>query len=875
MMNPQMNFFAATMKSRFESTLLSVTLLVTIALCGCYSATDPSSTNNNDKSKDSSATQQSGTGTTENGDSAVKATEILEACFAKYKSTKSYEDNATLRVRVPAARNNGVPIDVSENIRIAFERPNRLAIDVYNVKGCWTSTTWEAVVGDQVFKPFGSQRLVRPLPDIVDLAWLGTYELPALLYKPNVGLPIQFELLFAEKPFDLIRSSESKYKVLTPESFDSALCDRIQIDHQGLTWVFWIDQKDKALRRFEMPLETLNLAPMNESEKKECLFAIDLVNAGYNKSIDWSKWQIPPAAAQEVAVRKLIAPPQQTISPIVGRVIEPFDLKDIDGNLIMDSAARSKRFSILCWLADDATGEAFCKDLMVAQRELEKKQLNSIAEIILITQSDGKNMIESLKKWNCSLPLAVDKLDESNISQSKFLIQHTPSIAILDAKAKVQIADLIVASDFVQYLPELIVRLRDGEDIADRQLQNVVDNQARYIAELHRSIIDKAQVEKLPAIPPFQFLQHTMSRDWAVRFEDSLIGAGGDQSYPESVSYIGSNDFGNATAKPKRVMTALDNLGNLFTVNQLGERTLLTTIPVEQADGAKRIHAIPDPWTHEWIAIVPEGLPRYWIVRADGSSASESKVAPQFQTSNQESVVAFAWTRRGKTSSLTIATSGTSILSHDPSNDVVKTAKFDNDALAIIPGINAAGANYDWSVVHANRRLSKIQSLPSRETEEEAVAMDTRKQEISFVPEPGAWIWGKSKAGSFLAGLAQLPTGETGISAMDHRLETLWSIPLSVRPEQCRLLSAASLSDGTLYWLAVGPSRVLHLLTSDGRIADKSSFGGRVIGASLYPDGENLKMVVALENEVSCWSLKIPKLPTEPEAVAPAEKTKK
>lgn len=871
MIYPPMHKSPATMKSRTELSLLSLALLLTTSFCGCYPPTDANSSNKTPTSEGATPAGKDGNA----ADTTAKAMGLLEECFGKYRNVKSYEDNATLRVRVPATRNNGVPIDVTENIRMAFERPNRLAMDIYNVKGCWTSTTWEALVGDQSFKPFGNQRLVRPLPDAIDLPWLGTYELPALLYKPNVGLPIQFELLLAEKPFDLIRGAESKFKLLSPESFDSALCDRVQIDHRGLSWVFWIDQKEKLLRRFEMPLETLNLPPMKDDEKKECLFAIELASANANKSIDWSRWQIPAASNQEVAVRKLIAPPQQTVSPIVGRVIEPFDLKDIDGNRIMDSAARSKRFSILCWLADDQSGESFCKDLMAAQREIEKQKLNTIAEIVLITQSDGKKMVEALKKWNCPLPLAVDKLDESNISQSRFLIQHTPSIAILDGKAKVQMADLILASDFVQYLPELVVRLRDGEDIADRQLQNVVDNQARYIAELHRSIIDKTQVEKLPAIPPFQFLQHTMSRDWAVRFDDSLIGAGGEQFYPASNSSVTAIDFTPGTANAKRAMTALDNLGNVFTVNSLGERKLLTTIPVEQADGAKRIHTLTDPWTHEWIAIVPEGLPRYWIVRADGGSPAETKVAPQFQIANQETVVAFAWTRRGKTSSLTIATSGASILTHDPTNDVVKNAKFDNDALAIIPGINAAGVNYDWSVVHGNRRLSKIQSLPTNETDEEPVTMDARKSEISFIPEPGAWVWGKNKTNGFLAGLAQLPTGETGIAAMDHRLETLWSIPLSVRPEQCRLLSSATLSDGTLYWLAVGPSRVIHLLTSDGRIADKASFGSRVIGAAIYPDGENLKLVVALESEVSCWSLKVPKLAAEPEMVGPAEKMKK
>lgn len=122
------------------------------------------------------------------------------------------------------------------------------------------------------------------------------------------------------------------------------------------------------------------------------------------------------------------------------------------------------------------------------------------------------------------------------------------------------------------------------------------------------------------------------------------------------------------------------------------------------------------------------------------------------------------------------------------------------------------------------------------------------------MPEVGNWVWGQGASESYLVGLEKMPSGETGAVLMNRQYQPLFRQVLSVRPEQCKLLAATQTSQSKFYWLATAPNRVLHLQSVDA-IPDQMSFGKRVYGATLLADGEKLRMVVVLEDEVSCWTL--------------------
>jgi hypothetical protein len=61
--------------------------------------------------------------------------------------------------------------------------------------------------------------------------------------------------------------------------------------------------------------------------------------------------------------------------------------------------------------------------------------------------------------------------------------------------------------------------------------------------------------------------------------------------------------------------------------------------------------------------------------------------------------------------------------------------------------------------------------------------------------------------------------------------------------------------------VATGPSRVLHLFSGDLRLIDQASLNARILGASLVTWQDDVKLLVALEREISCWSIDVPNAP--------------
>ena len=115
-----------------------------------------------------------------------------------------------------------------------------------------------------------------------------------------------------------------------------------------------------------------------------------------------------------------------------------------------------------------------------------------------------------------------------------------------------------------------------------------------------------------------------------------------------------------------------------------------------------------------------------------------------------------------------------------------------------------------------------------------------------------------------LLGMAKLPSGEAGTILQSDQFVPRLRHPLSVRPEQCRILSTAMMFDGSLYWLSTAPNRVLHLQNADGFVADQMSLGKRIVGAGIYPDGSNARIILVVDKEVNCWSIALPKANTQP-----------
>jgi hypothetical protein len=170
--------------------------------------------------------------------------------------------------------------------------------------------------------------------------------------------------------------------------------------------------------------------------------------------------------------------------------------------------------------------------------------------------------------------------------------------------------------------------------------------------------------------------------------------------------------------------------------------------------------------------------------------------------------------------------------------------------VGVIPQLDIDANCVGWSLLWSDPALEPLAGM----------SINNEMPQLTFRPEFGNWVWGVGRQGPNLVALQKLQSGETGALQLDRSYRPLFGTPLSVRPEQCRLLSAATVDKNQFYWLAAAPNRVLHLQTRDGGPPDQMSFGERVFGATIVPYGSKLKLIVALEREVSCWTLS-PKSP--------------
>ncbi len=798
-------------------------------------------------------------------ESTAAARSLLKVCISKYKRLQSYEDLGVLCIRIPTI-DPKAPKVINEPMRIAFEAPNKLAIQSRTLQTMWSSrtNTWEAIVGNENFKPFGSQRLVRPLPDAIDLTWLIVDNLGTSLNDPIIGSPVQLQLLFDENPLAYLMEPDSEMALLPPESFDSARCDRIQVISKGLKWVFWIDQEKQLLRKYEMPSQGIEfLVPglPSDFDPTKAELSVELVGAKANPSVDWSVWKIPEQSG-EIPVRRLIDAPPRNTPPLIGKQLEAFDLYGADGKIILDSAQRSKWITVLCWVTNDEIGEKFVKYLFDIQRKIDKRTPNK-AEIILVTQAKASEMQASLQRWNCGLPLAIDT---KGLTEEVFAIRRQPAVVVLDKQVRVQHFDEF---GYLDLIPDIVENLQVGVDIASRRLQNAIHDEARFNSRLHRSMVDKTQTERLVPIESFPFTYHKSKEAWHVAFDETIIAASSEHFFPQDSESDEASGLFASNAKRQRITTVLDELGRVYSIDNSGVKNWIANIPIDQADNARRIHVLPDPWTHRWIAIVPEGLPRYWLIDPPTLANEDPADATQYDLDGDESPVAFAWTAKDGLPSLTIATSSSKLRVLEPKSKKRFSADT-SEIAAIVPFINDRGECLTWNVLKTDGQVEELEDFRSMSFATSDESNLSKIKKLTFIPQASPWVWGSSRNRGVILGLAQLPSGETGTILQSRLFEPILRHPLSVRPEQCRILSATTLLDGSFYWLSTAPNRVLHLQTGDGLVADQMSLGKRLVTAGIFPEDKNLRVVLVIDKEVNCWSIEIPKPAPASEAIPAA-----
>jgi hypothetical protein len=785
-------------------------------------------------------------------DSAEEAKRLIAECVANYGSLKSYEDDAILHLSIPLESD---PVLVNQPLRIAFERPNKLAMNARALRSMWTSQTFESIVGEGSTAIFDNQRVVRPLPDSINIDWLLEDHLFSVLPIPNVGSPLAIELLLASKPMEYF-FAKGTFAMLSKEVFDNVSCERVEIIYNEGRFVLWVDPTRKLILRQELPIEIILAAfpPMPpEFDRTQIRFSVDLIAAKADSQIDWSKWSLPRKPT-DLLVRRFVEPPFRGLPKLLGEVLAPVLLKNVEGVDVFDSAARKTPITLLSWIDNSNASRSHVDEIRALEREFSNLGLQSTCQIMLVSNLPADKMKVAMQAWNCDLPLALDTKSEL---QKQCGVSRPFANVVIGRDNRLHLISEV--PDF-RVLSNVVQLLKEGVDLAAREIQGAVHDEARYASRLHRNILNKEQIENMQQmhqeIAPFPMMNHDMERDWVLKLEQSLAAAGGELYLPHiAPDAMLAEDVFAKKDNAYRMMTGLDESGGVFTVDQSGEKSLISSIPIELATNAIRIHIRPDPWTHGWVAVVPEGLPRFWFFVAPVKTTATwtPTEAVQIKLEEGESIESSMWAMKDGLPILCLTTNKSRLRMFEPTTQKLTNSKLESNMVSmvgVIPQLDMDANSVGWSSLWSDSALAPLAGM----------SLKSETQQLLFRPEFGNWVWGVGRQGPNLVALRKLESGETGSIQLDRFYKPLFSTALSVRPEQCRLLSAATIDKNQFYWLAAAPNRVLHLQTRDGGPPDQMSFGERVFGATIVPHGLKLKLIVALEKEVSCWTLS-PKSP--------------
>ena len=160
---------------------------------------------------------------------------VLEAMAAAYRKAQRYQDNGT--VRLVAQTRGEKPYDKTYDFSAAFERPNKVHLDIYDAHIRCDGKKYHAFT-----KELRGQVVEKDAPDGFDFRKL--YNDPFLLERVSVGGPAggppQPTLFWEKDPLKIMLTEGDEPRLGEPGEIDGKKCYRVQVLRPEGLIVYWI-----------------------------------------------------------------------------------------------------------------------------------------------------------------------------------------------------------------------------------------------------------------------------------------------------------------------------------------------------------------------------------------------------------------------------------------------------------------------------------------------------------------------------------------------------------------------------------------------------------------------------------------------------------
>ncbi len=200
----------------------------------------------------------------------LTARELLERTVKAYASARGYSDLGYITQSYVL---NGQPYEQRQPLTIAYEKPNKLRLECYNVKLICDGQQVHGTIRDKE----GILELAAPATLTQDSVVVDE-TMQAELNRGFGGNPLQLLLLFSADPLAVILGDQTA--TLLPD-LDHAgrRCNRVKISSAAGEIVLWLDAQTFVVRRLDYPLNELKKELAKQGEVKQLTQYADFVGA--------------------------------------------------------------------------------------------------------------------------------------------------------------------------------------------------------------------------------------------------------------------------------------------------------------------------------------------------------------------------------------------------------------------------------------------------------------------------------------------------------------------------------------------------------------------------------------------------------------------
>ncbi len=406
------------------------------------------------------------------------ANELLQRLLATYRGASTYQDQASVKLQF---RRAGELSSFNWPNSVAFERPNKLALNVYQAQVRIDGKEFQAAIEDKESNNVDGQVVVRKAPEQLKLAELAS---DPLLYGILSGRaqrqPIQLELLLESRGLANAFAADVACELLEEGVTDGKNCQRVAVPSPGGNFVFWIDRHQGLLRRLDYPAAALLPDLAGDSTVSDLQFWVELAGAELNTKLASDRWQLTKPAGAKI-VKSFAQPPRPLPSQLFGKQPSEFYFTTLDDRRLMQ-AQLTEKIAVLCWYHDNPACEATLQQVAIAAKEFkDHPQVSFHAVATDPLPATAAQVRKRLADWNVDLPVVRDL---EAFGDKVFKIQFQPSIIVFDKQGRVQIFELGGNPELARQLSVIIERLLKGDDLAGELLAQSERERTEYTALL-------------------------------------------------------------------------------------------------------------------------------------------------------------------------------------------------------------------------------------------------------------------------------------------------------------------------------------------------------------------------------------------------------